>query len=549
LAQALLILLIGQLHSFGFDPITSPKTAGDTFTVTVIALDSLGNPISYNGGANVYVPYSYPVKPDTYITFNNSSISRVVLKVSLALDTIALWCVGGGASGTSNQFQVQANSPMRLFSVLPGQAYEPGYVYGREGSAVPQEAGASFNINLYMTDAWFNRVTTSFDSLRITSSDPFRPPFIADLINGQAQVPYSFRQSGNQTIYSRDLSNGSIRSDTSSSISIYPSTYSRLLVMLPGETYLPGDTTTIISSTPGKSDAADPQYVEEDFDVRVLAVDSMWNETSVSGNSIRLSSTFPFSNPADQPLNGGEAQFLINYTTIGANQDLTAQDMTAGAVSYLNRLDILAKTDSMDIQVDKDTILAGDTTRIRVTLFDRNDDVIAQRPVSFHVISGHGEIPSYYDTTYTNEQGVAFSYFTCGAGFFDELDTIGVTADDTTFATVCFIEFPDSMVMEGKIIAYPNPIGIRADRTRLIYYLQQSCDITYVIYDPFGNLVHRENITRGNPGARVGVNYLTWDGRNDKGHRVASGLYYIMLKGYINTSVFLDKRIRVGVIW
>jgi hypothetical protein len=288
--------------------------------------------------------------------------------------------------------------------------------------------------------------------------------------------------------------------------------------------------------------------VDEDFPVTVYAVDSMWNRTATSGNVIHLFSNFPFSDPADQAYVNGACSFLLHYTTIGANQDLYAQDLNAFVTSYINRLDILAKTDSMFINVDKDTIMAGDTTLIRVTLFDRNGDVIGGRPVFFSVISGHGEIP-YQDSTYTNEQGVAFSYFTCGAGFFDELDTIGVTADDTTFATVCFIEFPDSMVMEGKIIAYPNPIGIRADRTRLIYYLQQSCDITYVIYDPFGNLVHRENITRGNPGARVGVNYLTWDGRNDKGHRVASGLYYIMLKGYINTSVFLDKRIRVGVIW
>ena len=465
------------------------------------------------------------------------------------MDTVSLRCEGGGATGSSNQFQVQSNSPTRLFSILPGQTYEPGSVYGRVGNMAPQEAGSFFNMDLYMTDAWFNRVVTSMDSVRATSSDPFRPSMNIHLNNGHVQVPYTFRRSCIHAIYFRDLTSGTIRSDTSSSISIYPGTYAKLLALLPGETQLAGDTTSIISNTPGKSGTAIPQYVTEDFTVRVLAVDSMWNKTSISGNSIHLSSTFPFSGPADQPLISGEAQFLINYMTIGANQDLSAQDLTSGFSSYLNRLDITAKTYSIFIEIDPDTIPAGDTARIQATLYDINGDTIVRRPVLFDVTTGHGEIPFYYRSTNTDSLGTCYSFFTCSSGFFDELDTISVTADGVTFKAVCFIEFPDSMVMEGKIIAYPNPIGIRGDRTRLIYYLQQSCDITYAIYDPFGNLVHRENIVNGNPGARTGVNYLEWDGRNDKGRRVASGLYYILLKGYVNTSVFLEKRIRVGVIW
>ena len=549
MAQALLILLIGQLDHFGFDPITSPKTAGQSFTITVYALNASGQPIQYDGWARIYLPCAYPVKPDTNVLFSGSSSKQATITVSLAMDTVSLWCVGGGVTGTSNQFQVQANSPTRLFSILPGQTYEPGSTYGRVGNMAPHEAGGQFNLDIYMTDAWFNHVLTNVDSLRVTSSDPFRPSMNITLNNGYAQVPYTFRRSGIQTIYARDLTSGTIRSDTSSSISIYPSIYAKLLALLPGETHLAGDTTSIISNTPGKSGAAIPQYVTEDFTVRILAVDSMWNKTSISGNSIRLSSTFPFSTPADQPLVSGEVQFLINYTTIDENQDLSAQDLTSGFSSYLNRLDIIAKTYSIFIEVDPDTITAGDTARIQATLYDINGDSIVRRSVFFDVTTGHGEIPFFYRSTNTDSLGTCYSYFTCSSGFFDELDTISVIADGATFKAVCFIEFPDSMVMEGKIIAYPNPIGIRGDRTHLIYYLQQSCDITYAIYDPFGNLVHRENIVRGNSGARMGVNYLTWNGRNDKGHRVASGLYYIMLKGYVNTSVFLEKRIMVGVIW
>jgi hypothetical protein len=248
-----------------------------------------------------------------------------------------------------------------------------------------------------------------------------------------------------------------------------------------------------------------------------------------------------------QFLIGDSAVFDIYYNYSGDNQTLWAKDTSSGVTSYTNRLKITAKADSMAIEITPDTIMAGGTAQIRVTLFDRNGDIIPERWVAFSVLSGHGQIAP--DSNFTSPQGTTFSQFTCGAGFFDELDTIGVTADGATFKAVCFIEFPDSMVMEGKIIAYPNPIGIRADHTRLIYYLAQSCDFIYAIYDPFGNLVHRESIASGQPGAHMGVNYLEWNGRNDKGHRVASGIYYIVLKGYVNTSVFLEKKIKVGVIW
>lgn len=548
MAQALLILLIGQLDHFGFATINSPQTAGVACSVTVYAYDAGNNIYPFTGPASLFATPG-PQYGNQQINFANG-VWQGQFTAYLA-DTYSLRCQDYSSpshTGESNQIVFNPNTAFRLLTILPGQTFYPGVDTGKTGAAISQQAGAEFSVSVYLTDRWCNRIAGVSDSVVCATTDNFKVPAGFRLNDGGGTFYYSFRTAVTQRFYTRDASASGIKSDTSSQIYIYPGGYQGPLVLLPGESRLPGDTTSVPANTPGKSGAILPQYVDEDFPVTVYAVDSMWNRTATSGNVIHLFSNFPFSDPADQAYVNGACSFLLHYTTIGANQDLYAQDLNAFVTSYINRLYIVAKTDSMFINVDKDTIMAGDTTLIRVTLFDRNGDVIGGRPVFFSVISGHGEIP-YQDSTYTNEQGVAFSYFTCGAGFFDELDTIGVTADDTTFATVCFIEFPDSMVMEGKIIAYPNPIGIRADRTRLIYYLQQSCDITYVIYDPFGNLVHRENITRGNPGARVGVNYLTWDGRNDKGHRVASGLYYIMLKGYINTSVFLDKRIRVGVIW
>jgi hypothetical protein len=550
LAHVLMILIVSQLDHFGFATVSSPQTAGVACSLTVYAYDAGNNIYPFTGPASLFASPG-PQYGNQQVNFNNG-VWQGLFTAYLA-DTYAIRCQDYSSpphTGQSNQIIFNPNTPYRLLTIMPGQTYTPGIDTGKSGTAISQQAGTDFATAVYLTDHWCNRIPGTSDSVVGTNTDNFKSALYFRLSDGAFSFNYSFRTATNQRFFMRDASVPAMKSDTSSQIYIYPGAYAWPLVLLPGETHVPGDTTSVIASTPGKAGGAMAQFVDDSFTVRVYAVDTMWNKTpNADGHTVHLVSNFPFSYPADQQYSNGIAQFSVSYTTIGANQDLYAQDLSTGAASYVNRLDIVAKTDSIYIVVAPDTVAAGDTARITATLYDRNGDAIPHRPVSFSVLAGHGEIPVFYDSTYTNDLGTCYSYFTCGAGFFDELDTIGVTADGAIFKAPCFVRFPDSTVMEGNIIAYPNPIGIRADHTRLIYYLNRNCDITYAIYDPFGNMVHRENIVSGQPGAHMGVNYLTWNGRNDKGVRVASGLYYVMLKGYVNTSVFLEKKLKVGVIW
>ncbi len=545
----ILLALIGQLDHFGFAPVSSPQTAGVPCSLTIYAYDSGNNIYPFTGPAALFATPG-PQYGNRQINFS-SGVWQGDFTAYLA-DTYSIRCQDYSPTphtGESNQIVFNPGTAYRLVLILPGQTYTPGIDSGKTGVPISQSAGASFTVAAYLTDRWCNQIAGRDDSLIATNTDAFTMPRYFRLTDGSASFLYAFRTSLTHHFFLRDATQPTIKSDTSTQIYAYPAAYCRPLVILPGETHLAGDTTSIIASTPGKAGQAATQFVDEDFMARVFAVDSMWNKTGTSGNVIRLTSSFPFSNPSDQVLSGGEAQFTLHYTTIGDNQDLYAYDLTAGYNSYVNRINIGAKTDSMEILINPDTIMAGNTAQISATLFDRNGNTISGRWVAFSVLNGHGEIPSIDDTIQTNSQGVAFSHFTSNSGYFDELDTIGVTVDDTTFLATCFIQFPDSMVMKGKIIAYPNPLGIRADHTRFIYYLQQNCEVIYAIYDPFGNMILRQNIVSGTNGARLGVNTLTWDGRNEKGARVASGLYYVVIKGYVNTNVFLEKRIKVGVIW
>lgn len=544
-----MILLVSQLDHFGFAPVSSPQTAGVACSLTVYAYDAGNNIYPFTGPASLFAApgpqYGYQ-----QVNFNNG-VWQGLFTAYLA-DTYSVRCQDYSSpphTGQSNQIIFNPNTAYRLLSILPGQTYAPGIDSGKTGMPISQPAGTDFAVTVYLTDHWCNQIPGTSDSVVGTTTDNFKSALHFRLSNGAYCFNYSFRTATTHRCYMRDASVPAMKSDTSSPIYIYPGAYARPLVLLPGETHVPGDTTSVIAFTPGKAGSATAQFVDDSFPVTVYAVDTMWNKSpNADGHTIHLVSNFPMFS-ADQQYSTGIARFSVYYTTIGANQDLYAQDLSAGATSYVNRLDIVAKTDSVYIVVAPDTIAAGDTARITATLYDRNGDAIPHRPVSFSVLSGHGEIPVFYDSTYTNDLGTCYSFFTCASGFFDELDTIGVTADGATFKAGCFVRFPDSTVMGGNIIAYPNPLGIRDDHTRLIYYLSQNCEVTYAIYDPFGNMVHRENIPSGSNGARVGVNYLTWSGRNDKGARVASGIYYVVLKGYVHTNVFLEKRLKVGVIW
>ncbi|MCX7996059.1 MAG: hypothetical protein N3A65_09900, partial [candidate division WOR-3 bacterium] len=303
------------------------------------------------------------------------------------------------------------------------------------------------------------------------------------------------------------------------------------------------------AQTPGKSGSPSEQYVLEDFQIKVYATDSMWNKTSVSGFPIRIYGSTGFSNPPDQNLSNGEATFTANFSTRG-EKFIYARDLASNLISYDNFLKVVPRASKFDLLVDPDTISPGEISYITVTVYDRNNEPIDGKWVSFSVISGNGRIEDQYDSVQTNSQGICQSRFTATSGYFNELDSIEIRADNYAETTTVYVIIPDSSVMEGNIVAYPNPFGkLNQPYTRFVYYLHQNCNVIFSIYDAFGNLVHYRDIPAGQNGARIGINTLTWDGKNEKGEKVATGVYYVLIKGYLHTNVFLEKHIKVGVIW
>lgn len=443
------ILFFSQLDHFGFATISTPQTAGQAFTITLYAYDAGNNIYPYNGPARVFASPGIQYG-SLDINFTNGTWTGQF--IATLADTYALSCQDYATpphTGQSNSVVFDPNSAYQMLIIMPGQTYYPGVDSGKIGLASPQTAGIEFYVDVYETDRWSNRVSSS-DSIEITASDGFAAAVRAQLMNGHVNLPYSMRTASSQRLFAVDLTNGSIQQDVSSYCSIYPAAYSRLLVLLPGETELPGDTTSGIAGTPGKSGLPQAQYQGDTFLVKVYATDSMWNQTSANGGMVHLYSDFSFSNPAPETLSIGEANFIISYNNAGENQNIWAEDYPV--VSYRTYLDILA------------------------------------------VI--------------------------------------------------------DTSVVTDSFLVYPNPLGLDSGNSMVfVYYLSAPCNIILNIYDPYGNLVHEEEITSGQTGAQSGINRLIWNGRNERGNRVASGIYYAILKGWTHTATVFNQKIKVGVVW
>ncbi len=87
---------------------------------------------------------------------------------------------------------------------------------------------------------------------------------------------------------------------------------------------------------------------------------------------------------------------------------------------------------------------------------------------------------------------------------------------------------------------YPNPFGSpQRPLTTIAYYLSEDTDVEIKIYTLIGELVWSRKFRADEPQGRKGPHAgdLTWDARNDNGHKVLNGVYVIYLKTGTGESV------------
>jgi flagellar hook assembly protein FlgD len=85
--------------------------------------------------------------------------------------------------------------------------------------------------------------------------------------------------------------------------------------------------------------------------------------------------------------------------------------------------------------------------------------------------------------------------------------------------------------------SYPNPFN---PATKIVFRLERDAQATLRVFDVHGRLVR----TLVDSYLAAGPRTVEWDGRDDRGHPLASGTYYMRLQGggtYVSRAVSLLK--------
>ena len=98
----------------------------------------------------------------------------------------------------------------------------------------------------------------------------------------------------------------------------------------------------------------------------------------------------------------------------------------------------------------------------------------------------------------------------------------GYTTHLSMFRLISFVNLGTGMT---QLINYPNPFNPNEGGTKFHYFLSRDSNVSFTVYDLFGNLVKTMNAPLGGPGGTAGENNYRWDGRNGEGRVVANGGY------------------------
>src|SRR5207253_5578857 len=125
------------------------------------------------------------------------------------------------------------------------------------------------------------------------------------------------------TVGATDQTDGAKSSDTSPSTTVAAGAFTKLQLLLPGETAAPG-------STSGKTGTASGRVSGTPFSVTVNAVDANWNPVSATDTVGITTSDTNATPPAPAALVGGTKNFTIALNTAAA-ATITATDQTDGS--------------------------------------------------------------------------------------------------------------------------------------------------------------------------------------------------------------------------
>jgi hypothetical protein len=231
-----------------------------------------------------------------------------------------------GSSGSNfGTLAEVAGAPSRLIVTLPNQTFNVGT--GNSGTVVTQTSGTAFTITRLTAIDQFTNIATSYSGTRtIAYAGPGGNPTYTTSVGftaGQSTTTLTttLRRAELTTITATSTG---ITGVASSPLLVQPAAFSRLQLLVPGESASPGSTT-------GKTGTPTAQSVGAAFSVSVNAVDANWNPITNVTDTVGITSSDPNAIlPANTALSGGTQTFPVTFRSAGG-RTLTASDITNAA--------------------------------------------------------------------------------------------------------------------------------------------------------------------------------------------------------------------------
>jgi len=360
-------VLPNAAHHFAVSTIASPQTAGSPVAVTIRAVDQAGNTIpTYTGDAVLLANTGAGSITPEFITFTAGVWTGTIVfrGAGAAVEFTVADFANPPHTGASNRFAVQPGPLAALQVLLPGETAQGGTADGKTGVPTGQTAGSTFIVTVRAVDAFWNLVPGASDSIAVGSSDAFATlPSDTTLVGGQILIPVRLYATGGQRIWAGDLSQPSVRPDTSSATNVTGGPFSRLLVLAPGESPAPGTAT-------GRTGAATDQSINYAFTVTVLATDSWWNPVSGPTDLVHLTTSDPLATlPADAPLVNGRADLNLRLATGGFQQILVSDPSAPAIRGSSTQVRAISTGFHLEATISPAAVRAGDpfTLSVKVT--------------------------------------------------------------------------------------------------------------------------------------------------------------------------------------
>jgi hypothetical protein len=175
---------------------------------------------------------------------------------------------------------------------------------------------------------------------------------------------------GNVNIYAY-LESDPAKNGTSDPFIVHPGSFSRVQIVVPGQTPLPGSVSGI-TGTPAT------QASGQGFNADVYATDAYWNPVP-SVDVVRITSSDPgASTPVTGALSDGYRQFTVTLATVGA-QTLTVTDQTNGAIQGMTSDPISvipSAPDHFEISSIVSPVVAGQAVSVTIRATDVGGNTI-----------------------------------------------------------------------------------------------------------------------------------------------------------------------------